>query len=217
MADIIIRNYKKEDRQAVRDIAWETAFMGESASVFFSDREIFSDFLTSYFTDCEPESCFVAEAHCEIIGYLIGAKNESLLRKTVIFKIMPKLIIKAVFRNALLKKKNLIYLSYCLMSFLKGEFRDPDFTAGYPALLHINLGRRFRGLGIGSKLIFAFSEYIARQKIKGIHLSTMSGRAEGFFKSNGFTLLYSAARPYFKYMTHEDTAVYIYGKKMVIQ
>ena len=46
MEDIVIRKYKREDRQAVRDIAWETAFMGKPADVFFSDREIFADFLT---------------------------------------------------------------------------------------------------------------------------------------------------------------------------
>lgn len=130
---------------------------------------------------------------------------------------MPKLIIKAIFRNALLKKKNIIYLSQCLASFLKGEFRDPDFTADYPAVLHINLDRRFRNMGIGSRLISAFIEYLAVKKVQGVHLSTMSGKAKDFFKINGFNLRYSASRSYFKYMAHGDTAVYVYGKKMVIQ
>ena len=121
MEDVVIRRYKREDRQAVRDIAWETAFMGESASVFFSDREIFADFLTLYFTDHEPESCFVAESKGHVVGYLIGAEDEARVKKIFIFKIMPILFIKAITRGALLKKKDSKYLRNCFNSFLKGE------------------------------------------------------------------------------------------------
>lgn len=218
MKDVIIRKYRKEDRQAVRDIAWETAFMGEPANAFFSDREIFADFLTVYFTDYEPESCFVAESQDgKVIGYLIGAIDETLLRKTAIFKIMPKLIMKAFFRGALLKKKNMVYLSQYIASFLKGEFRDPDFTGDYPAVLHINLDKRFRNMSIGSRLISFFTEYLAVKKIKGVHLCTMSDKAKDFFKTNGFNLVYSASRSYFKYVTHKDAMIYIYGKRMVSQ
>ncbi len=156
MEDIVIRKYKREDRQAVRDIAWETAFMGKPASVFFSDREIFADFLTLYFTDYEPESCFVAESKGNVIGYLIGAENETRLKKNFVFKIIPKLFIKAIARGVLLKKKNSRYLKNCFNSFLKGEFRDPDFSEEYPAILHINIIESLRKSGIGSKLVSSF-------------------------------------------------------------
>lgn len=211
--DIIIRKYEKKDRQSVRGIAWETAFMGEPADAFFSDREILADFLTAYFTDHEPGSCFVAESKGDVVGYLIGAEDEARLRKIFIFKIIPALFIKAILKGVLLRKKNARYLKNCFISFLKGELKAPDFTGYYPALLHINLKSGFRNSGIGSKLISAFSGYIAAKKIKGIHLSTMSREAGNFFKNNGFSLVYSSARTYFRYITHEDARVYIYGKK----
>lgn len=214
MEDIIIRKYKKEDRSSVRDIAWETAFKGEPASVFFSDREILTDFLTLYFTDYEPESCFVAEYKGNVIGYLIGSQDESTLKKISTFRIMPLLAIKILTRGVLLKRKDMEYLWSCFISFLKGEFRDPDFSIEYPAVLHINVMNGFRGSGIGSRLISAFLECLKIKKIKGVHLCTVSDRAENFFKTNGFDLLYSTTRSYFRYIIHEDIAVYIYGKKV---
>ena len=106
MENILIRKYSKEDRQSVRDIAWETAFMGEPASVFFSDKEIFSDFLTLHFTDYEPESCFIAEYKGNVVGYLIGARDENILKTVSMFKIMPVLFFKALVKGILLKKKD---------------------------------------------------------------------------------------------------------------
>lgn len=41
MEEIVIRHYRKEDRPFIREIAWETALMGESAQAFFDGEEIF--------------------------------------------------------------------------------------------------------------------------------------------------------------------------------
>ncbi|HQP91597.1 MAG TPA: GNAT family acetyltransferase, partial [Candidatus Omnitrophota bacterium] len=73
MNDITVRKFSPGDRQAVRDIAWDTAFMGETASVFFDDKEILCDFLTEYFTDFEPDPFFVAESGGRVVGYLAGS------------------------------------------------------------------------------------------------------------------------------------------------
>lgn len=214
MEGIAIRKYRREDRQSVRDIAWDTAFMGEPASAFFSDKEIFSDFLTLYFTDYEPESCFVAESKGKVVGYLIGSLDEDVLKKVSALNIIPRLVLKAVARCAFLQKNNMAYLSHCLASFLKGEFRDPVFSMTYPAVLHINIDRAFRNSGAGSMLVSAFVEYAASNKIKGVHLSTMSEKAGDFFKKNCFNLIYSVPRSYFKYIIGRDITVYVYGKVM---
>ena len=214
MEDIVIRKYKPQDRQFVRDIAWDTAFMGKPASVFFSDKEIFSDFLTVYFTDYEPESCFVAEVSGNVVGYLIGARNESRLKMVSMFKITPGLFFKALVKGVLLKEKDIRYLRSCFISFLKGEFNDPDFSTEYPAILHINISEGFRKSGIGSRLISAFIDYVAMFETKGVHLSTMSETAGNFFRANGFNLMRSAARSYFSHILNKDITVYTYGKKL---
>ena len=73
--EIKIRKFKASDRAALREINYNTALLGDPAEKFFDDREIFTDALTRYFTDYEPQSCFVAESGKEIAGYLIGAKD----------------------------------------------------------------------------------------------------------------------------------------------
>jgi len=214
MDGVFIRRYQKEDRDAVRSIAWDTAFIGEPADAFFEDREILTDFLTKYFTDYEPDSCFVAEANREVIGYLIGAKDADLLNNVFLNRIIPKLLVKAIISGFILKKKNMVFIFRCLASFIKGGFRDPDFSERYPAVLHINLREGFRNLGIGSRLIWACLDYFTKEKIAGVRLATMSNKAKDFFNQQGFETLYKGQRSYFNYILHRDVPIYILGKRL---
>ena len=216
MADIKIkvRKYEEKDRPFVREIACATAFIGKDAGAFFEDREILADTLTTYFTDYEPESCFVAESQGDIIGYIIGAKDEATLNKTQGTKIAKQLFIKALTSRVLLRNKNTFFLFRCLLSLLKGEFRQPDFYKDYPAILHINLKEGFRGLGIGAQLMHAYLGYLKENEIKGVHLATMSDETGAFFSKQGFGLLFSAKRSYFRHILHQDIAVYIYGRRL---
>jgi len=43
--------------------------MGDPVDRLFTDRQLFADFFTRYYTDCEPENCVVAEADGKIVGY----------------------------------------------------------------------------------------------------------------------------------------------------
>jgi len=214
MAEITVRRYRKEDRLYVRDLAWDTALMGEPASAFFSDKEILADFLTLYFTDYEPESCFVAESNNRVIGYLMGAKDITTLNKVSREKIAPRLVAKALINGIFLKKKNLAFFLRLLLSFCKGELKMPDFSRVYPATLHINLQKEFRSLGIGSKLIGSYLEYLSGRGIAGVYLPTMSDKAAGFFRKIGFNLLYRGRRSYFRHILQRDVPLYIYGKKL---
>src|SRR5437773_8525526 len=70
-----IRNYKPSDRGAVRNLCCATGFLGDPIDPVFQDRELFADFLTTYYTDHEPESSFVLEVDGEIRGYLLGSRK----------------------------------------------------------------------------------------------------------------------------------------------
>lgn len=214
MPEAVIRHYRQADSEAVRKISWDTAFIGEPAGAFFEDKEILSDFLTVYFTDYEPESCFVAESAGEAIGYLIGAKDEARVKNIFINKLIVRLIFKAARRLTLFKPKNISFLCHCLLSYLKGEFRQPDFSKDYPAVLHVNLKLGFRNLGIGSRLINAFEEYLKAENVSALHLCTMSESAGQFFIGKGFELLFRAKKSYFRYITGREINIYIYGKKL---
>ncbi|MFH1440960.1 MAG: GNAT family N-acetyltransferase [Candidatus Omnitrophota bacterium] len=214
MEEIIIRPYSKEDRELVRDIAYETAFLGDSADIYFDDKELLADILTLYFTDYQPDSCFVAVSNNEVIGYLLGSKDISLLSKYFNWKIIFKLLFKAIRRNVFLKTKNTVFLINLIKSLLKGEFKSPDFSKDYPAVLHVNIKENYRNQGFGSRMIDLYLQYLKKENVSGVHFSTLSDKAAHFYEKLGFVLLHKTKRSYFKNILHRDVTCYAYGKKI---
>lgn len=211
----VTRKYDSMDRPAVRRICCETPLMGEPSAIFFDDDEIFADALTAYFTDYEPESCFVAEYDKKIVGYLLGAKDVKRLGKIFTGKIILPLLLKTLRRGTLIRKKNMKFLSRVFLSLIKGEFKTPDFSKDYPATLHINIIKEYRMAGIGSRLINAYLDYLRAEGIKGAHFATMSDNAGKFFSKLNFQLLFKGERSYFRYFLGRNAPVYIYGMKIV--
>src|SRR5207244_2139626 len=72
----LIRGYRSSDREAVRKLCCDTGFLGEPIDPVYEDRELFADFLTTYYTDHEAESCFLLEVDGEIRGYLLGSRKQ---------------------------------------------------------------------------------------------------------------------------------------------
>lgn len=208
--EVIIRSYSNKDRDAVRQIAFDTAFLGEPGSAFFDSREMLADFLTDYFVDYEPQSCFIAESGGETIGYLLGAKDSACPRPGLV----GKLLREAVKQNIIFNRKNIGFIFRCLVSFFRGEFKSPDFSREYPATLHINIKEGFRSQGIGAKLIASYLDYLRKEKVKGVHFATLSDRAANFYEKNSFTLLYKNKRSYFRHILGKNIYCYIFGKKL---
>lgn len=209
---IRIRPFDKADRQAIRDIFHATAFLGKPAGAFFDAKEIICDALTAYFTDYEPEACFVAVADGVIAGCLIGAKSKAESEKIIGQKIFPGLIWKALMSGAFFNWKNIRFIQKSVSSAIKGEFKADDFSKEYPATLHINLKAEYRAQGIGARLIAAYCDYLVKEKIPGVCLATMSERAGVFFSEQGFVLLHTGKRSYFSHILKRDVPVFIYGK-----
>jgi ribosomal protein S18 acetylase RimI-like enzyme len=216
MSGLIIRNYKSEDYQRVRQIAYDTAFMGNPAEIFFNGKEFIEDFLTLYFTYYEPESCFVAEKNGKIIGYLTGSKNEKRMNNIFLFKIIPKLFFKYLFSKTFFKKKNLRFIIATFNSFIKGELKMPDsIKEDYPALMHINIDKDYRNSGIGRMLIESYIDYLKSKKVLGLHLTTQSENSFKFFEKLGFIALHETKRSYFRNILNKEIRYIYYGKKLV--
>ena len=62
-----IRGFRATDRAAVRRLCCQTGFLGAPIDPVYEDHELFADFLTTYYTDHEPESSFVIEMDGEIV------------------------------------------------------------------------------------------------------------------------------------------------------
>src|SRR5262249_48591366 len=69
---VVVRPYAPDDRPAVRTLCHRVGYMGESAAWYWRHAESFADIWTSYYTDREPESFFVAVRDGTLIGYLAG-------------------------------------------------------------------------------------------------------------------------------------------------
>ncbi|MFH0856058.1 MAG: GNAT family N-acetyltransferase [Candidatus Omnitrophota bacterium] len=212
--DVKIRKFEPGDTQDVRQIIHDTALLGEPASLFFEGREVFSDALTLYFTDYEPQSCFVAVVNSKVIGCLIGAKNTVVLESVFNKRIVPRLFYKAIKSGIFLSKKNIIFILSCLWDAAGGRLIAPDFSGEYPAILHVNVNKVFRGLSIGSRLLSRYLDYLRQEGVKGVHLATMSEAGAGFFRKKGFKLLYTSKRSYFRPVLHRDVPLYVYGMKL---
>lgn len=211
---IVIRDYNPSHRAAIRRITFDTAFLGESAGIFFDDEEILCDVLSIYFTDYELQSCFVAMLEGKVVGYVFGTKNIAGMNRIFSLKILMRLAQKAIRRGTLCSRKIQEFLMHCGFSFLRGELFTPDFSREYPATFHINIAHSFRGLHIGSKLIAHFFNYLSDDNIPGVHCSTMSENAKNFFVRMGFKILFETKRTFWKHYAGESLTYYVLGKKL---
>ena len=182
-----IRRYKPSDRQEIRDICCDTGFLGEPIDSIFSDRELFADLFTSYYTDKEPKSAFVAECGGEVIGYLLGCKNGKKFKRFITYIILvnlPRLIWRYFIYY---DRKNRKYMKWMLFRSLREIPEIPKNSAH----LHFNLKKNYRGRGIGKGLLDVFFEYLRQNSINKVYGGVFSferKRTEKLYKKLGFKI-----------------------------
>lgn len=212
MDNIIIRPFRREDRERVRRISCETAFLGGNRKAIFKDDEVLADVLTMYFTDYEPESCFVASSGQDVAGYVIGSKSIKAMRKIIMRKVYTRIFLKAVGRRVFLRKYSWRLMIHIAKSCLKGEFRSPDFSEKYPSTLHINIDSKYRGMNVGTKMIDHYLGYLKANEIGGVQVSTMTEGAKDFFVKMGFIELFKNRPGYLEAYYSKDIFAYILGR-----
>lgn len=190
LAGATVRSYRPEDRAAVRKICYDTGLMGDSVAPHFGSPELFADWWMNYYTDCEPESAFVAELDGQVVGYLMGCKDTSVQQEAQGKVIMPQIRRKFFTFGYKVDRRFFAFMWRYLRSMWRHEFVEEPID-DYPAHLHMNLAEGYRGGGIGSKLLSAYMEYLRENGIKGLHLGTTSHNklAVPFYKKHGFRLV----------------------------
>jgi len=188
--DAIIRKYRPADREAVREVSWNTADKGRTVDLYFHDHEAVADFLTRYYTDWEPQSLWVAECDGVVVGYLTGCLNTPQCDRVIARKVVPAALIGAIRRGALWRAETYRLLVAFAKTALAGGRPKADLEK-YPAHLHINLRQGFRGRGLGRQLMESFRRQVLEQGLRGIHLVAWGENREGrrFFEAMGFRLL----------------------------
>lgn len=205
---IQIRPYTPNDRAAVRHICCETGFSGNPIDPLFSDREVFADFFTRYYTDYEPESAFIAEEAGQVVGYLLGCRNihaqPRIEARLLWTSIVPKVCVRLLTGryNAASRR----FLWWCCV---KGPKETPSVPKG-AAHFHFNLLPPYRNRGLGKKFFFRFLRMIENDGLPGVYGQiqiTDDRRPLRVFEKFGFTLY--DQREITRFRGHHERRVYV--------
>ena len=90
----------------------------------------------------------------------------------------------------------------------------PDFSRDFPAALHINLNRNFRGQSLGEALIGRYLDYLRKHKVSGVHFGTFSEQAKNFFVKMDFQELFRSKRTYLEPYIGKVINFYVFGRKL---
>jgi GNAT superfamily N-acetyltransferase len=215
-APILIRSYRPEDRSTLREIFCQTSFHGRPHTVFFDDGDWLADIMTTYYTEYEPESCFVAETDNRVVGYLTGTEDTARFHKIWAAKVLPIIIVRFFTRAVWRYKSTWLFFFHGIKSILQRESADvPGVLQEYPAHFHINVSSGAQSRGVGRQLALHFIERLKNRSISGVHART--SRSDGrhpFFESLGFQKLYSGKLTIWNYLGGGPYEMITYGLRL---
>ncbi|MFL6528891.1 MAG: GNAT family acetyltransferase [Chthoniobacterales bacterium] len=200
-----IRSYRTSDREAVRRLCCQTGFLGEAIDPVYEDRELFADFLTTYYTDHEPESSFVIEKEGELRGYLLGCRKPlrnqvySLYQNIVLF-------LRALLRYPHYNARSRSFILWILMNGWREVPAAPRRTPHF----HINLLPDARKIATTRALMSAYLSYLYKRGEKRVYgqiVTFESRRGEAMFERYGFRVMNRAEIT--KYRTLHPGSVYL--------
>ena len=182
-----IRSFRPSDREAVRKLCCQTGFLGEPIDPVYEDRQLFADFLTTYYTDWEPESSFVLEIDGEIRGYLLGSRKP-LRNQLYAFWQNISLFFKALGRYVGYNDRSRRFIRWTLTH----GWREVPAAPRRVPHFHINLLPDARKVSTTRALISAYLSYLYRRGEKRVYgqiVTFESRRGEKMFERYGFTVL----------------------------
>ena len=185
----LVRAYRPADRDALRAICADTGFLGQPIDPVFEDRELFADYLTSYYTDAEPESTLVCELDGEVKGYLMGCRFPK-RKERYEARILPGLVARGLWRyvtrpyNAASRR----YIRWILTQARKEvPFTPPDIPH-----FHFNLRPEAKSVSATRELVDTFLQYLFDQGDKQVYgqiVTYDSRRGDRMFARYGFRVI----------------------------
>lgn len=182
-----IRGYRASDRETIRQMCCETGFLGNPIDPVFEDREIFADYLTSYYTDIEPESAFVVVQDGEVRGYLLGSRRP--FRQQMFNAVSNlRLLLKGVFRYARYNAASKKFVRWILTQ----AWREVPAAPRRIAHFHFNVMPDARQLATARALTHAYFEHLrahGEKQVYGQIVVFEDRRGAAMFERYGFKVL----------------------------
>ncbi|MEM9399319.1 MAG: GNAT family acetyltransferase [Verrucomicrobiota bacterium] len=152
-----IRFYEPKDREGVRHVCCGTGFLGKPIDSVFEDRDIFADFLTAYYTDCEPELTVVVLQDGQVQGYIMGSRFPE-RQKVFEMRMFPLLAARIVWNYFFVYgSATRRYINWLL---LKGRKETP-YTPKGMAHVHFNFLPEYRNVAQTRKMFDMFLRKLA--------------------------------------------------------
>ena len=176
----LIRGYRTSDREAVRKLCCDTGFLGDPIDPVYEDRELFADFLTTYYTDHEAESCFLLEVDGQISGYLLGSRKPLQNQLYALYQNVW-LFFRALTRYFRYNQRSRRFIRWILMYGWREVPAQPRRVPHF----HINLLPEARKVSTTRALMSAYLSYLYRsgeKRVCGQIVTFESSRGEKMFE-----------------------------------
>ena len=200
-----IRSYRKMDRDAVRRLCCQTGFLGTPIDPVYEDRQLFADFLTTYYTDHEPESSFVLEVEGEIRGYLLGSRRPLQNQLYALYQNIW-LFFRALARYFRYNERSRRFIRWTLVH----GWREVPAAPRRVPHFHINLLPAARKMSTTRALMSAYLSYLYRcgeKRVYGQIVTFQNRRGVELFERYGFKVLNRAEIT--KYKAFYPQSVYL--------
>jgi len=201
----VIRPYHPSDRETVRRLCCETGYLGQAIDPVFQDRELFADYLTSFYTDWEPESTFVLEQDGEVKGYLMGSRRP-FLHQLHSFMTNLGLFAKGIFRYPRYNASSKAFVRWILLN----AWREVPAAPRRLPHFHFNLLPEVQGLVRSRELLIQFLDHLrshGETKVFGQVVTFEDRRGAKVFERFGFQVL--EKKEITKYRAHREEPVYL--------
>jgi hypothetical protein len=185
----LIRPCRPADRAAIRAICADTGFLGRPIDPVFEDRELFADYLTSYYTDAEPESTFVCEIDGEVKGYVMGSRFPA-KKERFETRIMPGLVLRGAWRY-FTRPYNAATRRYVKWLLTRARHEVP-FTPPAMPHFHFNMLPEARTVATTRAIIDMFLEYLrgcGEKEVYGQVVAFETRRGARLFERYGFKVV----------------------------
>jgi ribosomal protein S18 acetylase RimI-like enzyme len=207
-----IRRYQPTDREAVRQLAGDTAHFGDPIERFLDAREVFLDAFASFYTDVMGDYLWIAAEDGVLLGYLMGCPDTHDYNEWFRSNVR-----KVAWRAATLRYHGVFTRKSAGYIWRYSQVHIPYVDLSpYPAHLHINTRADRRGSGIGTLLMKTYLDQLRNENVPGVHLETSSANtiAAPWYARLGFQLLQRTPSDLYRPSVGHSVDFLLYGMRL---